>query len=461
MGEEIEVYIDGEWVKGTMVSTPDTDSRSLVFRVADLSGGKWAVRVPRQQPDEEKSSYSARCWQQARLEQRLAEQTLSSLPIAEARLLPARLPSHLFIDFIDASDIEHISVNESSLSTPYPLWATARPWAEGVPLLPSNIEMLPIHRLGPIMLDLATLFHELTELDILYLPMGEHILISEGRVSRLLGYGHAGYLWDGTSTTRFIAGLYGQTVDKSGARENLRLKEIMDSAMCSLGEYLWELSNAYQCRTDSEKESRDKMMGVGTKAWANQYVDWPDMIEDLTVTVDPSDSLAGGTTVRIGVFCDYGNIKTRLFGWDIELGAIVGSFGRYSERRRVRARVATVVGTEERDSKRQVAETLRGLGFTVLELPAQDGKANQVDDKALMSEMLARADQLDEVVLLTADGDYVDTVKTLKRKGLRIKIVHFSPLSKKYDGVVDDTVDGLIAFAQHIYPKGSSSRTVI
>jgi uncharacterized LabA/DUF88 family protein len=84
--------------------------------------------------------------------------------------------------------------------------------------------------------------------------------------------------------------------------------------------------------------------------------------------------------------------------------------------------VATVVGTEERYSKQQVAETLRCQGFKVLELPAQDGKANQVDDRALMREMLEKADQLDEVVLLTADGDYVDTVKALIRKGLRVKI---------------------------------------
>jgi hypothetical protein len=307
MSEAIEVYLDGGWVKGTEVST----SQSRVFQVTDLSGRKWAIRIPRYQRDKEKmSTYSARCWQQARLERKLAEQTLSSLPIAEAILVPVRFPDYLFIDLIDASDIEHSSVDGTSLDTPYPFWATARPWAEGVPLLPSNVKVLPIARLGCIILDLATLFHKLVQLDILYLPMGEHILILEGRVSQLLSYGQAAYVWDDSSYNRFISGFYGQTVNTNGKRvweeeigtqgeenngtqEHLNLRDTVSLAMCSFGEYLWYLSEAYQCRTDTEKELREGLRAVGTRAWANQYVDWLDMLEDLTETVDPSDSSGG------------------------------------------------------------------------------------------------------------------------------------------------------------------------
>ena len=92
--------------------------------------------------------------------------------------------------------------------------------------------------------------------------------------------------------------------------------------------------------------------------------------------------------------------------------------------------------------------------FTVLELTSTTGRADQMDDQALCQRMRTHLSQMDELVLLTADGDYLETVLEALRNGCEVTLIHFGPLSQRYRLLQDRIriVEGTKQYWRLIYP---------
>jgi uncharacterized LabA/DUF88 family protein len=164
----------------------------------------------------------------------------------------------------------------------------------------------------------------------------------------------------------------------------------------------------------------------------------------------------GESAVRVGVYVDVANIAQN------------GGFGlRYEVLRRfacrdnaIPIRLNTYVVFDEqraqdeesyRRRNREFHSVLRDLGFKVIEkilrvYTDEEGrvyrKANADLDMAV--DALLQSDNLDRVLLMTGDGDFVQVVRALQNKGCRVEVVAFKNVSQNLRKEADLFVSGYL-----------------
>jgi len=107
--------------------------------------------------------------------------------------------------------------------------------------------------------------------------------------------------------------------------------------------------------------------------------------------------------------------------------------------------------TVYRDKARAYQSALRELGYKVIEKRVkwfQDeagnryGKANADLDMAV--DLLLQSQNLDRVVLVTGDGDFVQVVRALQNKGCRVEVIGFDNVSEDLRNEADLYVSGFL-----------------
>jgi len=94
---------------------------------------------------------------------------------------------------------------------------------------------------------------------------------------------------------------------------------------------------------------------------------------------------------------------------------------------------------------------LRDLGFKVNEKPVQwhmdalgerYGKANADLDMAV--DLLLQSENLDQILLVTGDGDFINVVRALQNKGCRVEVLGFQNVSRDLRREADFFISGYI-----------------
>lgn len=463
------------------ISRPDdSPGHFQVWRATDGDDQLWIVKLSKRWPSESLAHYAVRCWHeglvQARLGRLAQDMTLKGIPAAQ--LVPLELPHEpntLLRDAlqeVELFDLDKV-LSDKVLEKPYPLWGVAYPMQPGSPLIPDRKASASPPLSGKQILELGqTLAYHYTQLrkhGFFYLPVGSHILLQDGKPAAFTGLGHGIHLTELASgpkaLRRFADGLYDVSrVPDTRECDLLQLEWVSDHiAMQSFGYLLYNLvwSHGKNQSGHQDREITEQILRIGNMAWRGlpialtlqdrplsdiRYHSWEDLMAELHQLASP-----GTKPIRVGIVLDYANTMTGLSGWDLDLAGLSAQFDSYREGKRVVYRCAAVVETPE-NPRDVIKARLESSGFAVETVSSPTREANQADDQKLMEIMAARARQIDELVLITSDGDYAATLRALKQKGIKTRIVHFSPLSQKYIGLVDEIIPGIPRFRRYIRP---------
>jgi uncharacterized LabA/DUF88 family protein len=93
-------------------------------------------------------------------------------------------------------------------------------------------------------------------------------------------------------------------------------------------------------------------------------------------------------------------------------------------------------GVDENNSDQHKFRTwMKRNGFRVVEKPLEtdsSGKTRANLDLEIVTDMMALADRLDTIVLVSGDGDFVYPLALLAQKGLRIEVAGFRSTTHNY-----------------------------
>ena len=104
-----------------------------------------------------------------------------------------------------------------------------------------------------------------------------------------------------------------------------------------------------------------------------------------------------------------------------------------------------------KEKARAYQSALRELGYKVIEKRVKwfedesgnrYGKANADLDMAV--DLLLQSENLDRVLLVTGDGDFVQVVKALQSKGLRVEVLAFDNISEELRREADSFISGYL-----------------
>lgn len=126
--------------------------------------------------------------------------------------------------------------------------------------------------------------------------------------------------------------------------------------------------------------------------------------------------------LRAGVFVDASNIYRK--GIQVNFPAILEELNRRYEI--VRANAYVTVNPESRESVEKFMLVLRSSGFKVIEkdwktLP--DGRVKANMDMEIAVDMLLQSRNMDVVVLMSGDGDFVRVVNAIQDTGRRVEVI--------------------------------------
>jgi uncharacterized LabA/DUF88 family protein len=133
---------------------------------------------------------------------------------------------------------------------------------------------------------------------------------------------------------------------------------------------------------------------------------------------------------RIAIFIDGANLHaaSRALGFDIDYKRLLSQFlGRGN---RVRAFYYTVIIEQQELSVRPLTDWLEYNGFTVITKPAKqfdDGEGRRKIKRSMRVELAVdafeMADQVDEIILFSGDGDFCPLIEAVQRRGVRVTVV--------------------------------------
>lgn len=159
---------------------------------------------------------------------------------------------------------------------------------------------------------------------------------------------------------------------------------------------------------------------------------------------------------RIGVFIDSANISMnggRGMRFDVLREFAVREGGEVA---RLNVYVSYDAKRAENDEeyKRgqfQFHSILRDFGYKVIQKPVKwftDEKGQPVSkanvDLEMAVDLLLQSEKLERVVLATGDGDFVQVVRALQNRGLRVELVAFDNVSNELRGEADLFVSGYL-----------------
>lgn len=147
---------------------------------------------------------------------------------------------------------------------------------------------------------------------------------------------------------------------------------------------------------------------------------------------------------RVGVFIDVQNMyysAKNLFGAKVNFGNIVKEAT--AGRKLIRA-IAYVVSTEGKEEQ-PFFDALYNLGIETKDKPLQiflGGEKKADWDVGLAVDAIRFSANLDAIVLVSGDGDYVPLVDYLRGQGKQVEVISFGPTaSSKLVEEADDFID--------------------
>lgn len=162
------------------------------------------------------------------------------------------------------------------------------------------------------------------------------------------------------------------------------------------------------------------------------------------------------TTLKVGVYVDVANIM-RNGGYGMRYD-ILREFACRDNGEPVRLNVYVAFDEEraqtDQDYKERTLDfysALRDIGFKVIEKPVRwytdesgnrFGKANADLDMAV--DALLQSENLDRVLMVTGDGDFVQVVRALQNRGCRVEVVAFQNVSLDLRREADMFISGYL-----------------
>jgi uncharacterized LabA/DUF88 family protein len=160
---------------------------------------------------------------------------------------------------------------------------------------------------------------------------------------------------------------------------------------------------------------------------------------------------------RVGIYVDYQNI-VRNGGFGIRLD-VLREFVCGNDSMAVRLNIYAANDTKRaetdpvyRDKMNDIFAQMRSIGYKVnqkkvMRYWSEDEnreviKANADMDMAV--DVILQSERLDRVVLLTGDGDFVQVVKALQNRGLRVEVIAFRNVSRDLRNEADSYLSGYL-----------------
>lgn len=133
--------------------------------------------------------------------------------------------------------------------------------------------------------------------------------------------------------------------------------------------------------------------------------------------------------IRVGVFIDVQNVQETFErqGKEVRYSALKESLTLRGKRDRTDYKFVAFIPYKRDDERRQrLIDALSFIGYRVVSKPVRerlDGSVKADMDIEITLEVLSMAEYLDEVILVTGDGDFVALVDWLSKRGKRVIVV--------------------------------------
>jgi uncharacterized LabA/DUF88 family protein len=163
-----------------------------------------------------------------------------------------------------------------------------------------------------------------------------------------------------------------------------------------------------------------------------------------------------GQDLRIGVFVDAENVRYN-GGYQMRYDVLRRFAGRQGGTlQRLNTYQAFDVDRAKEDSEyakksRSYQQMVRDFGWKIFVKPVRryTDEAGNVTTKAnadldMAVEAMLQADKLDQVLLVTGDGDFIQVVTALQNKGCRVELIGFRNVSRQLQQEVDAFYSGFL-----------------
>ncbi|MEY2333759.1 NYN domain-containing protein [Acidithiobacillus ferrianus] len=161
--------------------------------------------------------------------------------------------------------------------------------------------------------------------------------------------------------------------------------------------------------------------------------------------------------LHIGVYVDAENIRYN-GGYAMRYDVLRRFAGREDEARLLRLNTYMAVDDERMKRDREYREPIRGyqqavrdLGWKIIEKPVRwfvDEEGNTMSkanaDLDLAVDVMLQSERLDQVLLVTGDGDFLQVVRALQNKGCRVEVLAFRNVSRELQHEADAFYSGYL-----------------
>ncbi len=161
--------------------------------------------------------------------------------------------------------------------------------------------------------------------------------------------------------------------------------------------------------------------------------------------------------LHIGVYVDAENIRYN-GGYSMRYDILRRFAGREGEARLLRLNTYMAVDDERMKRDREYRERIRGyqqavrdLGWKIIEKPVRwfvDEEGNSMSkanaDLDLAVDVMLQSERLDQVLLVTGDGDFLQVVRALQNKGCRVEVLAFRNVSRELQHEADAFYSGYL-----------------
>ncbi|MDD5576018.1 MAG: NYN domain-containing protein [Acidithiobacillus sp.] len=161
--------------------------------------------------------------------------------------------------------------------------------------------------------------------------------------------------------------------------------------------------------------------------------------------------------LHIGVYVDAENIRYN-GGYAMRYDVLRRFAGREEGARLLRLNTYMAVDGERMKRDREYRERIRGyqqavrdLGWKIIEKPVRwfvDEEGNSMSkanvDLDLAVDVMLQSERLDQVLLVTGDGDFLQVVRALQNKGCRVEVLAFRNVSRELQYEADAFYSGYL-----------------
>ena len=161
--------------------------------------------------------------------------------------------------------------------------------------------------------------------------------------------------------------------------------------------------------------------------------------------------------LHIGVYVDAENIRYN-GGYAMRYDVLRRFAGREDGARLLRLNTYMAVDGERMKRDREYRERIRGyqqavrdLGWKIIEKPVRwfvDEEGNSMSkanaDLDLAVDVMLQSERLDQVLLVTGDGDFLQVVRALQNKGCRVEVLAFGNVSRELQYEADAFYSGYL-----------------